>query len=293
MTAVRFSHSDIRNIIAGGHTFPWLPSAASTLLRDATCRLLLPRGLSLHSYGTHRFLAGSARACREELFSITVPDALPVIGERLPQQTFRQYEALGLSQIREISGNLCHVRRTIAAAFGYFGVTDSLRLAIPQLVRCVHVVESEDDSYDVSHSDPKVPFSIFLSIPSVHAKYSTIRVCESILHEAMHLQLSLLEGSGSLVSHGEPICFSPWRRELRPPSSVLHGIYVFVCIWVFLELLCAHDPSASIFEYAQRRKCQLIRELTQAFSGLRSSDLTEIGKALVDRLKVCIDDSYR
>ena len=293
MIKSKLSNSDIQENIAAGYSLPWLPGAAARLVRDAVCRLLEPRGLSLQSYGTCRFLACTPGACRQELFRIAVSNALPVIGERLSQQTFRQYQELGLRQTRGTPETIRRIQRTITSSIDYFSVSYSLRMSVSHLVRCIHIVDSEHDSYDVSHSDPKIPFSIFLSVPGAHTTFATIRVSESILHEAMHLQLSLLEVSTSLVAHADPICFSPWRKELRPPSSVLHGIYVFVCIWVFLELLSRHDRSPSILQYAQRRKRQLERELAQAFDGLRPSDLTENGRALVDLLKARIDGSYR
>ncbi len=293
MTESKLSTFDFRDIIAKSCPLPWFPGAAPRLVRDAVCQLLMPRGLSLQSYGTCRFLASGPGACREELFRITVPNALPVIGEQLSPHTFRQYKALGLRQSREPYETIRRIQRTIISSIGYFGVSETLRMTISHLVRCIHLIDADDDSHDVSHSDPKVPFSIFISVPGVHATFGMIRVTESILHEAMHLQLSLLEGSTSLVAHADPICFSPWRNELRPPSSVLHGTYVFVCIWVFLELLSQRDRSPCILEYAQRRKSQLERELADAFDGLRPSDLTKNGRILVDLLKARFHASYR
>jgi HEXXH motif-containing protein len=46
----------------------------------------------------------------------------------------------------------------------------------------------------------------------------------------MHLNLTFLERSVELVRKME-LLYSPWKANTRPVSGVLHGLYVFGCIY--------------------------------------------------------------
>ena len=276
---------NLRAIVDNAREQPWLPGVASVLAQEAHSTLLAPRGLSAYTYGTQRYLEGSAAADRDQIFLVPVASSLPVIGEWLPGGTFKKYEHLGLSQINKNNETVARVRETVARAFTYFQIDEPLSRTIGQLVRCIHILASKNDTYDVSHSDPTVPFSIFISVPQASTPQCYVRVAESILHESMHLQLSLIEDAVTLVSHEKPIRHSPWRGDRRPPGAVLHGIYVFVCIMRFLELLCNSYSTSGVIDYAHRRNKQIRRELNLAFLSLKSSDLTELGGILIDLLK--------
>ncbi len=113
-----------------------------------------------------------------------------------------------------------------------------LKKSIFSLVKRIQVVRSPDLEIDVSHSDPEIPFTIFISLCEDLSEISDLRVLESIIHEAMHLKLTLLEKALPLVKEGTLETFySPWRDEERPIRGVLHGIYVFKGVLDFYRIV--------------------------------------------------------
>jgi HEXXH motif-containing protein len=110
-----------------------------------------------------------------------------------------------------------------------------LTATLAPLARAIHRLEAPPD-FDVSHSEPALPYSIFVSIPPTSAT-SAARLAESILHEAMHLQLSLIEAEEPLVSAPEQAGWSPWQTVERPVQGLLHGLYVSAVIHEVLGVL--------------------------------------------------------
>ena len=99
---------------------------------------------------------------------------------------------------------------------------------ISQLVRTIQVLKPSDPETDVSYSNPNIPFTIFVSVCEEDSPISDLRVAESILHEAMHLKLTLIENSVPLIKpNSTATYYSPWRDEERPIRGVLHGLFVF------------------------------------------------------------------
>lgn len=97
------------------------------------------------------------------------------------------------------------------------------------LVRSIHIISSRGPGYDCSHSEPTIPFSILVSVP-LGERHAALRLAESILHEAMHLQLTLIEEDTDLVTSQVEESYSPWQQQLRPAQGLLHGLYVFAAI---------------------------------------------------------------
>lgn len=123
------------------------------------------------------------------------------------------------------------------------GAISILRLIEPaydcivSLVKSVHVLRSSDADIDLSYSHPNIPFSIFISLCEDDSTISNLRVAESILHEAMHLKLTLIENLDPLVKDSSQLYFSPWKNESRPIQGVLHGLFVFRAISDFYKAL--------------------------------------------------------
>src|SRR5262249_37575713 len=63
---------------------------------------------------------------------------------------------------------------------------------IAAYVEAVHLVHA-DPEYDVSHSEPRWPARIFVSLPGRADRVGTLRLAENVIHEAMHLQLTARE----------------------------------------------------------------------------------------------------
>lgn len=108
----------------------------------------------------------------------------------------------------------------------------------PILSACIEritPIAQDDDAYDVSHSAPELGGLILVSVP--HAGVlCRVRLCEGVLHEAMHVNLTALEEREPLIQVREKI-FSPWRDREREAGGVLHAVYVFACVSRFFVSL--------------------------------------------------------
>lgn len=260
---------------------PWLAGIEGLLVHYAETELLRPRGLILQNYGTARFFQQDPSAPREVMFCESRPNGPDFLVERLLPGSFAKYEEIGLRQRRWGQPDDLDISQTIVEGIGYFKSCPTLQRVVELLLRVVHVLDVGDESVDTSHSDPDVPLSAFVSVPPPNAPYRALRVCESILHECMHLQLSLVERHVELVTHNQPILRSSWRPELRPPSGLLHGIHVFQSILEFFRRLERVSTDQHDLEYVRRRQVEIEPELCAARRSLRASDLTPEGLMLV------------
>lgn len=270
------------NTCHGQHA--WLAGSERALIQSAVQRLLKPRGLDLESYGTTRYLRCDVSAPRQEVCRLQWSTRRVLLVECLSEEIFERYENLGLRQRQWGSMDDSNVLETISDALEYFSACPELACVIEELLRSIHVLSVDDISIDVSHSDPDVPLSAFVSVPPRFTRNASLRVCESLLHECMHLQLSLVENSVPLVHHNLPVLYSPWRKELRPPSGLLHGVYVFNAIQKFFVLLKKVTIRRADLDYLGRRSMEIDQELREARESLRSSDLTREGCKLLDLL---------
>jgi HEXXH motif-containing protein len=173
----------------------------------------------------------------------------------------------------------------VKEALGVLGAVPSILPTVCSLVRALHLIDPKDDEVDVSFSEPGLPFSAFVSVPGSSAFAGTLRVAEALLHEAMHLQLTLVEAVVPLVRPTEKTYFSPWRNEYRTARGVLHALYVFGVIDAFLAAAPSEDQAlAPSWDHAAERRISIARQVRQIqhFSGC--VDLTADGAAFVDRL---------
>jgi hypothetical protein len=79
----------------------------------------------------------------------------------------------------------------VQASAGWIDREPSLAAICAQLVEEIHLLQSEP-GYDVSHSEPRWRRRIFVSIPDRADGVGALRLAENIIHEAMHLQLTVL-----------------------------------------------------------------------------------------------------
>jgi len=111
-----------------------------------------------------------------------------------------------------------------------------------------------------------------------------LRVAEAILHEAMHLQLTLIEQCVPMIIETDKSYFSPWKNEQRHPRGVLHAIYVFCVIKQFFELLIKQDISTSSIQFLNERCNVISNQLTEINDFRNCQYLTESGRILTNRL---------
>ncbi len=156
------------------------------------------------------------------------------------------------------------------------------------LVRSLHIIDPGGDETDVSFSDPTVPFSVFVSVPRVWSEEAALRVAEAILHEAMHLHLTLVDRVIPLVVPQQLMYYSPWRDEERDSEGMLQALYVFGVIRSFLRLIPVRRIS-TVNDYMVDRIAQINLQIEQAQDFRGCDELTPDGAALASWL-IDIDD---
>ncbi len=160
-----------------------------------------------------------------------------------------------------------------------------LGACVALLVRSIQVLKQEGPQTDLSYSHPKIPFSIFVSVCEDRSMISTLRVAESILHEAMHLFLTLIEDEAPLVKDDAIGKFySPWKHENRNARGILHGAFVFRAIWEFCERLRNDDLAPQEKKYVINRQTTISEELSLLPEFSDNSDLTRDGATLIASL---------
>jgi uncharacterized protein len=135
----------------------------------------------------------------------------------------------------------------------------------------------------VSFSDNLVPGALYVGDRTVLGPVEPVDLADSLLHEYRHQKLYLLEREYRLIDDDTQRVRSPWREELRPPSGVLHACFVFAELKFFWRW-------ASRSGAADRRSASVVvadidERLDDAWSILRSVELTEAGRSLVDHLR--------
>ncbi|PSB02367.1 FxsB family radical SAM/SPASM domain protein [Merismopedia glauca CCAP 1448/3] len=139
----------------------------------------------------------------------------------------------------------------------------------------------------VSFSDNSVPGALYVSIKQDSRFVDPCDLADSLIHEHRHQKLYLLQRSIPLVARDTPLVSSPWREDLRPPSGLLHAVFVFTHLlefWLYLSKQGNRDKA--------RRQVKIIQSrLLQGITTLRSTALTKVGFNLLDRLESILKDS--
>ena len=285
---------NIRAVLKNQSTPLWFPGLAALLTAQRWRTLHQQTAITKNDYGTSRVRADKAEAPRHIVDSLSVsPDigdaASAMLVELLPENDLRKYQEMGLTFYSR-------AELTTSTIFGcLFGCLQdaihilahvpTLQKTVGSLVRVCHILKPEDDDYDVSHSDPYVPFSIFVSVPQKRKANCELRIAESIVHEAMHLQLTLLEQALPLICPSDEAYFSPWKGEFRSPQGILHALYVFRVIDQFLEqLLTLSIWSSESVDYMRNRRTEVEQQIRHVEPFADCSALTELGTYLVRRL---------
>ena len=154
---------------------------------------------------------------------------------------------------------------------------------VRELARSLHVIEPSDNEVDVSFSDPSIPFTVFVSVPAIRSEVVTLRIAEAILHESMHLNLTLIAQIMPLVQPRGKTLYSPWRGEERDSEGILQALYVFSVIHSFLAMVPTLT-SDEAGEHVSDRMSQIESQIMQAKDFRKCDELTPEGSALVARL---------
>ena len=155
---------------------------------------------------------------------------------------------------------------------------------VATLIRAIHAVRARAAGYDCSHSEPGVPLSVLVSFP-LGERDAEIRLAESLLHEAMHLQLTLIERRAPIALRAGGSGDSAGQRRPRPVPGQLHGSYVFAAIHGWLTAVAAGpDSPAGGRAYAMRRLAEIGGEIEGMSALPEHPGLTPLGRELARRL---------
>lgn len=178
------------------------------------------------------------------------------------------------------------LREILHDSAGLLAVTPRLDNAVRAAVAEI-VLLSALPAYDISHSEPRWPHTIFISVPGRLGQVGVLRAVENIVHEAMHLQLTILEQADPLIADCVTKMASPWRKEPRHFKGVLHGFYVFRCIAAFFSALAVsgHLNTEGI-DHVRKRREQITEELSRLDYDRLAKGMTPVGREFLAAL-VC------
>jgi HEXXH motif-containing protein len=278
----------IRRALRDEHTLLWLPDLTSDLA-DAAWRRLA-NGLTSASYGTARMLCEDPEEHRNVVVELNVTShveegraTIPV--ELLQDDLARQCagDQLRFFSAEEVLSSAVFV--PLLEALALLNTVSTVIPTIGSLVRALHLIDPQNDELDISFSKPRLPFSAFVSVPGPRARASSLRIAEALLHEAMHLQLSLVEAIVPLVRETPSSFFSPWRNEYRTAQGILHALYVFRAIDAFLDRARIEGPTSGMLrDHAAERRTTIAQQVHDIRDFRECKDLTADGAAFVDLL---------
>lgn len=131
----------------------------------------------------------------------------------------------------------------------------------------------------VSFSDNSVPGALYVSVYQNDRLISPYDLADSLIHEYRHQKLYLLERTHPMVSTTSIRVKSPWRDDLRPPSGLLHAIFVFVELRRFWLYVRDHGP-AHLHSRAVNQLQETDAHLAEGFATLADCPLTAGGTSL-------------
>ena len=161
----------------------WFPGLAELLAAEGQRRLDAPG----NGYSTSRHLRSVDPAA--------VVDVAPENGthgprlriEFMPGPVSAGFLDRGITPARldQVNSDLL---KALSDSSSLIGKVPSLCDTVARLALSVHILHVDDPSYDVSYSDPSIPFSIFVSAAT--GTTAAARMAEAVIHESMHLQLT-------------------------------------------------------------------------------------------------------
>ena len=231
-------------------------------------------------YSTARCIAGLDPIVLHTVGVSSSPIESGVQVELLPEVVARSWRNQGLVFATEANMSDMGFPQILERSLDLIRTVLPLQGTVAGLCRSLHVLATSGRDVDVSFSDPALPFSIFVSCPPAPERNRVERLTENIVHEALHLQLTLVETTEPLVMvvPNEPPVFSPWRNEPRNVRGLVHAVYVFGNIRHFWKCVAAELPESSSF--AQSRIETIDSELDAAKQLLGSRTLTTAGRRL-------------
>lgn len=266
------------------HPFPiWDAALADRLVKEKEASWEA-RGIPVgRSYSTLAALNKLPVACpaRVEVVASENPTYLEQDASEL--ESFCDAHGLELMTPEELQG--AQALSKLQRAFALLSEIPGLERFLSILVRSIHVLRQDDPDVDCSYSHPKVPFSIFVSVCQDDSVASDLRVAESILHETLHLFLTLIEEVVPLVDEdSQATYFSPWKQENRNARGILHGVFVFRGVWEMLSFHSRNKKVAATYASISKRPSEIEVEFNLVSSDRLAESLSDQGSKLLGNL---------
>lgn len=154
-----------------------------------------------------------------------------------------------------------------------------------QICRAIQFVHdpSANPEKIVSFSDNSVPGAIYVSLRRGAEWIDSYDLADSLIHEHRHQKLYLLERTTLLIEPTTMMVESPWREDLRPPSGLLHAVFVFVELRRFWRDVLECGPS-HLNRQAEIQVAETDARLERGINTLQGCPLTTAGRELVSVL---------
>lgn len=174
-------------------------------------------------------------------------------------------------------------RAAIAMALDLIGQYDEALLTeLRSLCTDIQLIRDLSAHLDktVSFSDDSVPGALYVAPVAGQGDLEMTDLADSIIHEHRHQKLYLLGRVVDLVASDWPLVPSPWREEFRPPSGVLHAVFVFAELKAFWEWVATAGQSARRAR-ARDEVSTITNRLQEGVAILGDTKLTSAGRRLV------------
>jgi len=278
------------NTICDSSTPLWFPELTSELVNVGNEFIREDCDLSLSEYSTNRIWFKNKNA-NHSVFSI-IQNPLPnnlnfnfIQIEILDSKIINKYKEAQVDFYEADEISITAIIDCVAEAIGIIKHLPNLLHTTFALTRSLHLIKPKDNDFDISFSEPHIPFSIFISVPNSRVRNDFLRVAEAIVHEAMHLQLTLIERVVPLVLSSNNKYYSPWKDEHRTIGGIMHAIYVFRVIDSFFgELLNFAILTESEKVYLIDRRNLISQQIISIQDFVNCPELTNLGKSFMSKL---------
>lgn len=200
--------------------------------------------------------------------------------QKLPDYMSNIWSDIGinLDQTYDLKSSMLQIKD----AFEYITKYDNdyMSFYTKSLIKSIHLLKTDNDYNDISFSDPNLPYTIFINLPDINLNNWLERTVENLIHETMHLLLSLLEKKYDFYLSTNKKIYSPWKHEPRNNKGILHAVYVFSHLKKFWEKVYSSEKTS----FSKKR----IEEIQKQLSLLKIEELTDFySKDGLKLLNIC------
>jgi HEXXH motif-containing protein len=163
-------------------------------------------------------------------------------------------------------------------------VDPNLQTRISEVVRWYVPIRSPKAEIHCSFTSPQLKGVIFLSYTQ-----NRFALAEAIVHEFGHTELNTIMDTESVVLEDPSERFySPWRRDPRPLSGLLHALYVFSGVIEFLTRALTSPIMVAERKYLEGQRVAIYHKLRIGLKQVPEQRLTLIGREIIEDIRRCL-----